>query len=84
MSEAKANVGDFIPLLELILMIQINSNVAVQYFFIYHLMLGYDFLTAEVFVRLRKITLSPQLPQRIIGHRAGRIVLWKITPKSSV
>ena len=40
MSEAHANFGDFIPLLELIVMVYINKNVAIQYFFMYHLMLG--------------------------------------------
>ena len=36
MSEAHANFGDFIPLLELIVMVYINKNVAIQYFFMYH------------------------------------------------
>ena len=40
MSEAHANFGDFIPLLELIVMVYINKNEAIQYFFMYHLMLG--------------------------------------------
>merc|ERR1712136_593799 len=43
MSEAHANFGDFIPLLELIVMVYINKNVAIQYFFMYHLILGFFF-----------------------------------------